>query len=144
MPEATVKGMENSEIEALGRRALTVGFQLIGQCVDGDSGLLVHFLEDVSAAWPDLRDAATEGILAAQVRDAYGDDTLHLAVCSHPSYSSGICWSVHSFRRMRLLGKGASRQEAWVGALEAKSESRHRIAVIQALKSGNEHAQKGK
>ena len=59
-----------------GWRILKAGAQVL-RVDTGDHGELL-WREDTDAGTPDFRDAATLGILLAQVRERYGDATIHV------------------------------------------------------------------
>jgi hypothetical protein len=143
--------MTNAEAITLGQRALAAGFvmddgvRLVGgrarvlvlreASEDGPRELTLgpgyvddYVWEPRSGDVPDFRDAASLGVLEAQVRERYAPAVLYV----FPEDEAGNAWRVY-----RLAGKyahdsadsvpdgwpdpvPASRAEAWVAALEAR------------------------
>lgn len=143
--------MTDEQAEALGRRALAAGFEWAPGCLavwldDGQVSRVLwgpHGGDFATAshdpaqplgigdcdwmspgdAWPDLRDAATLGVLVAQVRERWG--TPHAYAAYSGPYEGGFehlptGWSVWGLPRWSgTITCHATEAEAWVAALEA-------------------------
>lgn len=114
--------MTREQAEALGKRAMRAGwewrdgaafwasaYQRRDRILDAASWVSAGFGAD--EVWPDVRDAATEGILAGQVRERWRNDWLS------PVWM-GRQWTLpDGFGGS--LGKGPTRVHCWIAALEA-------------------------
>lgn len=124
--------MNNQEAKSLGQRALAAGFTW----VDGAACLCcIGRHSKVSPKWinppciPDLRDAATDGILAAQVREAYRDEHMAVEWCAYDEV-----WNMRHGSTHASFLSAPTRVHAWVAVLEAL------VAGFQVLESGNGEA----
>ena len=112
--------MTRDQAEALGKRALAAGFVITrGRRRWGRHGskrMRLLLIANVGYA-PDLRDAATRGILLEQVREAWEDP--NICVSRRADLSGWRVWHFDG-NGWTIIGLGDTEIEALVCALEAK------------------------